>query len=159
VTCRDITARKEAERRIEDSLREKEILLREIHHRVKNNFQIINSLFDLQLLGASDPRIAEALREPRSRIHSMALIHERLYQSGDFDSVDFADYIRELADELVLGYGRAGIELSLEAESLELGMEEAIPCGLALNELITNALKYAFPDPSRGGLLRVILKR
>jgi PAS domain S-box-containing protein len=161
VVCRDITARKEAECRIEESLREKETLLREIHHRVKNNFQIINSLFDLQLLGVPDSKVAEALREPRSRIHAMALIHERLYQSPDFESVDFAEYMRELANELFLGYGAEDgrIELAIEAESVALDMDRAIPCGLVLNELMTNALKYAFPDPRRGGTILVRLAR
>jgi PAS domain S-box-containing protein len=161
VVCRDITARKEAERRIEESLREKETLLREIHHRVKNNFQIINSLFDLQLLGAPDPRVVEALREPRSRIHAMALIHERLYLSRDFESVDFKEYLSELASELVLSYNvdPSRIALTVEAEDLALDMDRAIPCGLVLNELVTNALKYAFPDPGRGGAIVVRLAK
>jgi PAS domain S-box-containing protein len=161
VACRDIGARKEAERLIEDSLREKETLLREIHHRVKNNFQIINSLFDLQLMGTEDPAIREGIREPKARIHAMALIHERLYQSRDLSSIDFAGYVGELARELFFSYNAAPerIALEIEAESVSLDMDRAIPCGLVLNELMTNALKYAFPGAESRGRISVRLER
>lgn len=161
VTCRDITRRVEAERLIEASLREKETLLKEIHHRVKNNFQIINSLFDLQLMNTDDPELQEGIREPKARIHAMALIHERLYLSKDFSSIDFSDYLIELARDLFFGYNAdpERIGLDIEAESISLDMDRAIPCGLILNELITNSLKYAFPDKGRRGRIAVALRR
>ncbi len=161
VACRDITARVEADRTIVESLCEKETLLKEIHHRVKNNFQIINSLFDLQLMNTEDPDIREGIREPKARIHAMALIHERLYQSRDFSSIDFADYLGELARELFFTYNADPERISLEigAESVSLDMDRAIPCGLILNELMTNSLKYAFPDKDRSGRIAVSLER
>jgi PAS domain S-box-containing protein len=161
VTCRDVDARRRAERAVAESLKEKEILLKEIHHRVKNNFQIINSLFDLQLFSTEDPVIQNSLREPKARIHAMALIHERLYQSGDLSTIDFASYLDELARELHLSYNADPdrIGLVVEAEPSVLDMDRAIPCGLVLNELITNALKYAFPDPGRRGTVTVRLRR
>jgi PAS domain S-box-containing protein len=161
VTCRDITARKEAEKIIEESLREKETLLKEIHHRVKNNFQIINSLFDLQLMNTEDPSIREGIREPKARIHAMALIHERLYLSKDLSAIDFSDYIAELAQELFLSYNAdpERIALEIDAEPVSLDMDRAIPCGLILNELMTNSLKYAFSDKGRRGRIAVALER
>ena len=161
VTCRDITARKENEKIVEESLREKETLLKEIHHRVKNNFQIINSLFDLQLMNTEDPALKEGIREPKARIHAMALIHERLYLSKDFSSIDFSDYLAELARELFLSYNAEPERIALEirAETVSLDMDRAIPCGLILNELITNSLKYAFPDKGRQGRIAIDLGR
>jgi len=160
VVCRDIDARKKAEQSVAESLHEKETLLKEIHHRVKNNFQIINSLFDLQLMGTEDPVIQESLREPKSRIHAMALIHERLYQSGTLSSIDFAEYVGELARELYLSYNAdtERISLVVDVESVMLDMDRAIPCGLILNELMTNSLKYAFPRTGRGGTITVRLR-
>jgi PAS domain S-box-containing protein len=161
VTCRDVDARRRAEQAVADSLKEKETLLKEIHHRVKNNFQIINSLFDLQLFGTEDPVVQDCLREPKARIHTMALIHERLYQSGDLSTIDFPSYVEELARELYLSYNadpeRVGLVIS--TQPITLDMDRAIPCGLILNELITNALKYAFPDPERSGAVTVSLAR
>ena len=161
VACRDITARKEAARLTGESLREKETLLKEIHHRVKNNFQIINSLFDLQLMNTEDPAIREGIREPKARIHAMALIHERLYLSRDLSSIDFSDYLAELAQELFLSYNAdpERIALEIDAQAVSLDMDRAIPCGLILNELMTNSLKYAFPGKGRRGRIAVILER
>jgi two-component sensor histidine kinase len=150
---RDIGARKEAEAAREESLREKVTLLKEIHHRVKNNFRIINSLFDLQIMGTGDAALQAGLREPKARIRAMALIHERLYLSGDSASIDFAGYLGELARDLFFAYGAdpERIELAIEAEEVTLDLDRAIPCALVLNELMTNALKNAFPGEALSG--------
>lgn len=161
VSCRDIGARKAVEEANAKSLMEKATLLKEIHHRVKNNFQIINSLFDLQAAAAEDRQIQSILREPRARIQAMAMVHERLYQSEDLTSIDFGQYVEELSRELFIAYqvdpGR--ISLEIDADSIEIGIDKAIPCGLILNELLTNAIKYAFPTENRRGRIQVTLKR
>ncbi|MBL8966285.1 MAG: HAMP domain-containing protein [Spirochaetaceae bacterium] len=151
--------REEAEAAMSASLHEKEVLLKEVHHRVKNNFQIINSLFELQLADEGNPALEEALRDPKARIHAMALVHDRLYQSGDFASLDFGAYIEDLAGDLYFSYAvdPARISMRVEAGHLNLDIDRAIPCGLILNELMTNALKYAFPDRERKGRILVRL--
>lgn len=153
--------REKAERVIEESLREKETLLREIHHRVKNNFQIINSLFDLQLMSCENEAVQESLKEPKARIHAMALVHDRLYVSETFTSIDFSDYVSELAQDLFYSYNvnPARISLLIDTDVVSLDMDRAIPCGLILNELITNSLKYAFPDPEKTGHITMTLKK
>ncbi len=161
-TYRDIDARRAAEEERNRSLKVKETLLREIHHRVKNNFQIINSLFSLQETATSDDRLIAALREPRARIHAMAMVHERLYLSEDLDLIDFGAYVEELSQELYLAYVEdpERVLLEIKAEPLALHIDRAIPCGLILNELLTNALKYAFPKgQGRQGRLTVALWR
>lgn len=149
---RDITERREAEEQIRASLRAKETLLREIHHRVKNNLQVINSLLRLQSRQIKDKRYADSLGESQDRIRSMALIHEALYESKDVASVDFRDYIRHLSMQLFRSHGTstARIALDVDAESLLLGIDFAIPCGLIINELVSNCLKHAFPGDRRG---------
>lgn len=150
-TYRDIDARKAVEEERARSLREKETLLREVHHRVKNNFQVINSLFSLQEAVSADEGLAAALREPRARIHAMAMVHERLYHSKDLEAIDFGAYTGDLAEELYAAYVSDPelVDLELHTEPLLLHIDRAIPCGLILNELLTNAFKYAFP-PSLG---------
>ena len=149
---RDITERREAEEQIRASLRAKETLLREIHHRVKNNLQVINSLLRLQSRQIKDKRYADTLGESQDRIRSMALIHEALYESKDVASVEFRDYVRHLSMQLLRSHGTstARIALNIDAESLLLGIDFAIPCGLIINELVSNSLKHAFPGGRRG---------
>ena len=157
---RDITKRKKAEDRLQASLREKEVLLREIHHRVKNNMQIISSLLNLQSRQVEDPHVLEAFKESQRRIRSMALIHERLYQSADLSRIEFSQYLDNLAHRLLLSYqvDPDRILLKLLTEEVFLNVNTAIPCGLIVNELVSNALKHAFPD-GRTGEVAVELHR
>ncbi len=149
---RDITERKRAEEQIKESLKEKEVLLREIHHRVKNNMQIISSLLRLQSASIKDKKYSDMYRESQNRIISMSLIHEKLYQSGDLTKIDVKDYIRDLVAGLFESYGvNAGkIAMNIRTENVSLGINSAIPCGLIINELVSNSLKYAFPDGKSG---------
>jgi PAS domain S-box-containing protein len=151
----DISDRKQKEQRIEAALKEKDVLLREVHHRVKNNLQIIDSLLNLQMMRLDDPSVADMLRESQHRIRSMALIHQTLYQSEDFARVDFSRFIDSLAQTLTSSYGLdAGrIQVAVEAEPVALPINTAIPCGLAVNELLSNALKHAFPGQSQGRIV------
>jgi PAS domain S-box-containing protein len=149
---RDITERKLAEEQLKASLREKEVLLREIHHRVKNNMQVISSLLMFQGKYYKDKRYAEILREGQRRIRSMSLVHERLYQSKDLANVNFGDYIKNVADDLFKSYEihKGRITLDIDVKDVTIGVDMAIPCGLIVNELISNSLKHAFPDERRG---------
>ena len=154
----DISDRKHKERSIQAALKEKDILLGEIHHRVKNNLQIVNSLLDLQSSSITDPVALSLLRESQNRIRSMALIHQTLYQSKDFARVDFGQFLDILVPNLIASYGVAAsrVRLVIEASGVQLPSNAAIPCGLVVNELISNALKHAFPD-GREGEIRVHL--
>jgi PAS domain S-box-containing protein len=156
---RDITERKREEEKIRASLREKEILLKEIHHRVKNNLQIISSLLNLQSAHIRDPRALEVFKEGQGRVRSMALIHEKLYQSDDLARVDFSEYISNLAAYLFRSYevNAGAVRLNVEAEDVLLGVDTAIPCGLIINELVSNSLKHAFPGGG-GGLINITLR-
>jgi PAS domain S-box-containing protein len=144
----DITSDIEHTQEIENNLREKETLLQEIHHRVKNNMQIIISLLRLQSPSFTDSRSKQLYRECQQRIRSMALVHEKLYRSTDLININFAGYIGDLANQLFHAYAASdsNIELRLDIAPIHLSIEKAIPCGLVLNELITNSLKYAFND-------------
>lgn len=148
----DISDRKHKEEHIRAALKEKEVLLGEIHHRVKNNLQIIQSLLYLQAAKIDDPNVTAILMESQNRIKSMALIHQTLYQSKDFERVDFGHFLDSLAPNLVSSYsvdpGR--VSLTIGADDVQLPIHAAIPCGLIVNELISNALKHAFPDGRRG---------
>jgi len=140
------------------SLREKDSLLKEIHHRVKNNLQVISSLLRLQAAGVGDGSALEMFHESQNRIRSMALIHEKLYQSPDLSRVEFASYARELLSLLLRSYAaRPRIELDTRVENSALSIELAVPLGLILNELISNCLKHAFPD-GRAGRITVELR-
>jgi len=156
----DISDRKQREERIQAALTEKDILLGEIHHRVKNNLQIIYSLLDLQSAQISDPVALGMLRDSQNRVRSMAQIHQTLYQSKDFAEVDFSHFLDSLVPTLVASYGvdPSQITLSIDAEHVLLPIDAAIPCGLAVNELISNALKHAF-RPDKGGAIAVALTR
>jgi PAS domain S-box-containing protein len=155
---RDVTDRKLAEQKIAASLREKETLLREVHHRVKNNLAVIGSMFYLQSSYTQDERTLHLLAECQDRVRSMALVHERLYQSGSLAQVDFAEYTKELCQRASQAYSPApvNIRLEFELEKVLLNIEQAVPAGLVLNELISNALKHAFPG-GRAGDIRVLL--
>jgi len=143
----DITERIESEEKIIDSLKEKEVLLKEIHHRVKNNLQIIHSLLNLQSNCIDDENTLSLLMNAKNRVRSMVLIHEKLYQSKNLASIKFNEYINELAHDLVNSYtsNLDNLKLNLELEPIEIDIDMAIPCGLIINELVTNSLKYAFP--------------
>jgi len=144
----DITERKQAEERLKASLNEKEILLRELHHRVKNNLQIICSLLNLQMNEVENEDIKETLRVTHHRIHSMALVHERLYQTTDLSRIEIEDYIQSLITVVSRAYdsNRLGIAFQVKCQKLHLGIDTAMTCGIIVNELITNALKHAFPS-------------
>jgi PAS domain S-box-containing protein len=149
VLYNDITDRKQAEERIHASLREKEMLLKEVHHRVRNNMQVISGLLDLQASLSENPELTEMLNESQSRIRSMALIHEKLYGSKDFARTDLAGYVRTLSQELFQTYkiNPGKIDLIVQTDGdVYVDINKAIPCGLILNELISNALKHAFPS-------------
>ena len=148
----DITERKRAENQIKASLAEKEVLLREIHHRVKNNMQIISSLLNLQAGSIKEKDDLKMIKDSQSRIRSMALIHEQLYKSQDFSRINFSDYVQRLAVHL-FQFNQVDpnlIQLKTDLEDAFLDIQTAIPCGLILNELVTNSLKHAFPQGQRG---------
>jgi len=156
-TAQDITERKEAEEKLLASLREKEVLLKEVHHRVKNNLQVVSGLLYLQADNLEDPAARAALTESQSRIASMALAHEALYGSEDLARVDLKDYVDRLMTRLVSSLGDRGVQVQVEVSAVPLPLTKAVPCGLILNELVTNALKYAFDGP--GGRIVVSTRR
>jgi two-component sensor histidine kinase len=138
--------RKRAEEKIKTSLKEKDVLLKEIHHRVKNNMQIISSLLRLQSREVEDEKTRRIFEISQNRIRSIALIHETLYQSGDLSRIDFSSYIRRLTTHLLSIYRPKGtsLRLNLDVQEVFLDINRAIPCGLIINELVSNAMKHAF---------------
>ncbi|WP_414569545.1 PAS domain S-box protein [Nostoc sp. CCY 9925] len=148
----DITEHKQAEEKIKASLKEKEVLLKEIHHRVKNNLGIVSSLLQMQCRRTQDPQVAAILRDSQNRIASIALVHEKLYRSEDLADIDFAQYIPDLTTHLFDSYNVSSsqIQLKIQVDNASLDIETAIPCGLIINELVSNALKYAFVDNRQG---------
>ncbi len=152
MNSRDTTERKQAEEKIKASLREKEVLLREIHHRVKNNLQVISSLLYLQSKSIDDKKIFGIFKDSQNRIRSMAFIHERLYQSDDVGKIEFSRYISDLMNHLFHSHGinQNVIKPVINVEGVFLGIDTAIPCSLIINELISNSLKHAFPAGKKG---------
>jgi two-component sensor histidine kinase len=147
----DLTDRKQAEAQIKQSLEEKEVLLKEVHHRVKNNLQIISSILNLQSSTIADKQTLDLLKNSQDRIRSMSLIHELLYQTKDFSTINFSEYIRSIATNLFQSYNQNRlVNLVLELEPVFLDLDSAIPCGLIINELITNSLKYAYNTDDEG---------
>ena len=157
-TVEDITARKESEKTLKEALKEKEILLREIHHRVKNNMQVMSSLLNLQTQHLDDPKALDIFRTSIHRIRSMALIHDKLYRSESLSTIHFPEYVSDLLRGLFAACAPdAGVELNLGIDPLSLNIDTAIPLGLIINELVSNSLKHAFPGGS-GGAISVSLR-
>ncbi len=151
-TNQDITERKQAEEQVRTALQEKEVMLREIHHRVKNNLQVIASLVDLQTNTLEDPAVLGIFADIRGRVRSMALVHEKLYQSESLARVDFGEYMQSLLGYLARAHNKPGssIALKTDLQPVQLSLDKAVPCGLIINELVSNAYKHAFPGRAEG---------
>lgn len=144
----EMDERERVENKLKKSLEEKEILLKEIHHRVKNNLQIISSLLNLQSRYINDEEMLDIYKESQNRVKSMAIIHEKLYQSEDLARIDFGDYVMSLVLDLFNSYGvdKSSTELDINIKNILLDINTAIPCGLIVNELVTNSIKHGFPS-------------
>jgi two-component sensor histidine kinase len=158
---RDITEDRRSEENLKSSVREKEVLLQEVHHRVKNNLQVISGLLDLQSYHITDERSREIYKESQNRVITMALIHEELYQARDLAQVDYGTYIRNLANNLFASYAvdPGKVNLNIRTEEVQMVVDTAIPCGLIINELITNSFKHAFPDGQKGEVTIIFRQR
>ncbi|MBU1364773.1 MAG: PAS domain S-box protein [Gammaproteobacteria bacterium] len=153
----DITERRRAQQRLEDALREKTVLLNEVHHRVKNNLQVITSLLNLQADFAADPRLRAILAESCGRVKAMALTHQLLYERKDFSRLDLGDYLDRLVQSIRSSYraagNRIGLRLMVPEAEVQIDLERAIPCGLLVNELVTNSFKHAFTGERQGEIV------
>ncbi|MGD1005443.1 MAG: histidine kinase dimerization/phosphoacceptor domain -containing protein, partial [Methanoregulaceae archaeon] len=150
----EIGIRLDAEKQLTKTVGEKEVLIREVHHRVKNNLQIIISLLNLQSRYIEDEKSSQVIRDSQSRIRAMALVHEKLYKSTDISKIDLGDYIKFLGNSLFQFFGMQGkgITLTMDIRDIFLDIDTAIPLGLIINELISNSLKYAFPGGKKGDI-------
>jgi two-component sensor histidine kinase/HAMP domain-containing protein len=148
----EVLERKRAEETIKASLKEKEMLLKEIHHRVKNNLQVVSSMLKIQSEYSQDSKTVDMFQESQNRVRSIALIHEMLYQSKNLSKIDFSEYIQPIATHLMRTYGvdPNRIKLDIEVKDVFMDLDSAIPCGLIINELFSNALKHAFPKEKKG---------
>jgi two-component sensor histidine kinase len=151
--------RREAEEGLKKSLAEKEILLKEVHHRVKNNMQIISSILKMQQRQVDDPRLKEVLEESQNRIRSMALVHENLYRNENLAKILFSNYVKSMAGNLARTFSESqnNIRFEFDIEDVYMPLDTGIPCGLIINELLSNSFKYAFPDKNNG-MIRIQLK-
>ncbi len=151
VSLEDITEIVRQRRLLEKSIIEKDLLLKEVHHRVKNNLQLVASLLGLQKAGTRNDKTLQTLDDIKNRVNSMALVHDALYRSPEFDNIDISTYIQDLTDTLHAAFGRyaAPIEIITKIPEINLPVDIAVPCGLMINEMVTNSLKYAFPDPAK----------
>lgn len=154
----DITQQKDAESKIKGLLNEKQILLREVHHRIKNNMNVISAFLSLQALGCSQPEAVSALEEAQGRIRSMMLIYDKLYRSEDFLHVSAKEYLEELLEEIAGQFSSNRVCVEAEIEDVMLDSSVLFPLGIIINELLTNAFKYAFPD-HRAGCVKVSISR
>ena len=152
VYFRDVTGRRRADEKITRTLQEKEVLLREVHHRVKNNLQVVCSMLRLQERNLHDDTLRQVLKECRERVVAMAMLHDQLHRAKDFSNINLGEYIRNLAASLFCSYGvnSADIGLRLDIEDIPVAVDTAIPCGLLVNELVSNSLRHAFPEGSKG---------
>jgi two-component sensor histidine kinase len=142
------------------SLLEKEILLKEVHHRVKNNLQIMSSLIKLQSHYVSDKQMLQILNETESRIQSMAIVHSKLYSTQEYEKVNFGEYVKNLTDNFWNTYGikLKNLNFDIQVENISINIDTAIPCGLIINELVSNSIKYAFPDNRKGTITIILMK-
>ena len=148
----EINLRRKVEERLTGSLEEKTVMLKEIHHRVKNNMQVISSLMSLQLGSSTEPMVQEALTESQARIRSMALVHETLYRSDNLAAIGFRDYLERLVLQVHHANQKSSVSIHVEGADIPVPLDQAIPAGLLMNELVTNAIKHAFPDGATGSI-------
>jgi PAS domain S-box-containing protein len=155
VNYRDVTEREQAQAKLRESLSEKEVLLKELHHRVKNNLQVVSSLISLQSQHVTDPRARQMLQETQNRVMSMAILHRGLYGSKNISRIDCADYVSNVVAQVFSSYGDAstGIKVKTDVAQISVGIDVAIPCGLIVSELVSNCLMHAFPKGGPGEVL------